>query len=129
MPIAVERDREGKDRSVPAENRLKVRIVVRTGIGSLAPVTGFPITVSVGLLVAADAVIYLIPGEGCDSGCWYNTPFMRALGILGLAVAAGLMASTPGMVKLIRARRYRHRTLIVVARWGLEAISSRGQRG
>ena len=88
--------------------------VVRSGLASAATFAGFLATSFIGLLVAADAALYLIPREGCDSGCWNNTALMRALGIAGLMIGTTLVASTPVVVRYVRRRAYGRTALFLM---------------
>jgi hypothetical protein len=87
--------------------------MVRSGLASAAAFVGFLATSFIGLLVAADAVMYLIPREGCDSGCWNNTALMRVLGIAGLLLGAALVASTPVAVAYAKRHAYRRTALFL----------------
>jgi len=80
--------------------------MVRSGLASAVAFAGFLATSFIGLLVAGDAVMYLLPREGCDSGCWNNSALMRVLGIAGLVIGAALVASTPVAVAYVRRRAY-----------------------
>lgn len=77
---------------------------VLVGLGWLVVVAGSVLGVLVGVVAAAGALTYMVPAEGCDSGCWRNGTLTRILGVLGIPLALTAVIVVPAATWFARSR-------------------------
>lgn len=96
------------DRWHPDRRRLlKVRRafhLVAVGARWLLVAVGSAVGAMVALASAAESLLYLVPAEACDSGCWRNDTLTRVVGVVGIFLAVAVALVVPVAAWLSRTR-------------------------